>query len=171
VVAVANAAQKGIPLIERVIAVSGDAIAEPKNLRVRIGTSFKDIIDYCGGYSKTPEKILNGGPMMGYALSNLDIPVIKGVAGILVMSKEALSHDEESPCIRCGKCVEACPAGLVPSMLSILSERGRHEEASRDYGLLNCIECGSCAYVCPSKRRILQYIRYSKSKNAGHGHK
>lgn len=171
VAALANAVEKGVPLIERVITVSGDAIAAPKNLRVRIGTSFQDIVDYCGGFSRTPEKIINGGPMMGYAVRSLDIPVVKGVAGILVLSKDAVSHDEESPCIRCGKCVEACPAGLVPSMLSILSERGRHEEARRDYGLLNCIECGSCAYICPSKRRIVQYIRYSKSKNAGHGHK
>jgi electron transport complex protein RnfC len=171
VVAIANAVINGIPLIERVITVTGDAIAQPKNLRVRIGTSFKDAIDYCGGYSKTPEKIINGGPMMGYALANLDIPIIKGVAGILVLSKDAVSHDEEAPCIRCGKCVEVCPIGLIPSMLSILSERGRHEEAYKDYGLLNCIECGSCAYVCPSKRRIVQYIRYSKTQNAGHAHK
>ncbi|UOO37276.1 electron transport complex subunit RsxC [Oscillospiraceae bacterium CM] len=170
IVAIANAVEKGIPLIERVITVSGDAIAQPKNLRVRIGTSFKDIVEYCGGYSKTPKKIINGGPMMGYALSDLNIPVIKGVAGILVMSKDAVAEDEEYPCIRCGKCVDACPAGLVPSMLSILSERGRHTEAREEYGVFNCIECGSCAYVCPSKRRILQYIRYSKAKNAGHGH-
>lgn len=170
VAAIANAVINGIPLIERVITVTGDAIAQPKNIRVRIGTSIKDVIDYCGGYSKTPEKILNGGPMMGYALSNLDIPIVKGVAGIVVLSKDAVSHDEESPCIRCGKCVDVCPIGLVPSMLSILSERGRHEESFKDYGLFNCIECGSCAYVCPSKRRIVQYIRYSKSQNAGKSH-
>lgn len=170
VIAVANAVEKAMPLIERVITVTGDAIAQPKNLRVRIGTSFKDVIDYCGGYSKEPEKILNGGPMMGYALSNLDIPIVKGVAGILVLSKDAVSHDEESPCIRCGKCVEACPIGLIPSMLSILSERDRHDETREKYGLFNCIECGSCAYVCPSKRRILQNIRYSKARNAGHKH-
>lgn len=164
--AVANAVVSGIPLIERVITVSGDAVAQPKNLMVRIGTSFKDVIDYCGGYSKTPEKIINGGPMMGYAVSDLSLPTIKGVAGILVMSSDALSHDEESPCIRCGKCVDACPIGLIPSMLSILSEKGRFAEAKEDFGLLNCIECGSCAYVCPSKRRIVQYIRYAKSKNS-----
>lgn len=171
IVAVANAVVNGIPAIERVTTVTGDAIKEPKNLLVKIGTSFKDVIDYCGGYSKTPKKIINGGPMMGYAQDSLEIPVVKGVAGILVLSKDAVSHDEKSACIRCGRCVKACPIGLVPSMLSILSERDRHEEARESYGLMNCIECGSCAYVCPSKRNIVQNIRYSKSKNAVHAHK
>lgn len=171
IVAVANAVVNGIPAIERVTTVTGDAIKEPKNLLVKIGTSFKDVIDYCGGYSKTPKKIINGGPMMGYAQDSLEIPVVKGVAGILVLSKDAVRHDEKSACIRCGRCVKACPIGLVPSMLSILSERDRHEEARESYGLMNCIECGSCAYVCPSKRNIVQNIRYSKSKNAAHAHK
>lgn len=171
IVAVANAVVNGIPLIERITTVTGDAVKEPKNLSIRIGTRFKDAIDFCGGFSKTPEKIINGGPMMGYAQSTLDVPVIKGVAGILVMSSEALSHDEESPCIRCGKCVEVCPIGLVPSMLSILSERDRYAEAKKDYGLMNCIECGSCAYVCPSKRNIVQYVRYAKSQNWAHSSK
>jgi len=170
VAALADAVEHGVPLIERVITVSGDAIAQPKNLRVRIGTSVQDLIDYCGGYSRTPEKIVNGGPMMGYALSNLNIPVVKGVAGILVLSKAAVAHGEGAPCVRCGRCVDACPIGLVPSMLSILSERGRHEEARTEYGLLNCIECGSCAYICPARRPIVQNIRYSKTMNAGHGH-
>lgn len=171
IVAVANAVVNGIPAIERVTTVSGDAIKKPKNLLVKIGTSFKDVIGYCGGFSKTPEKIINGGPMMGYAQDSLEIPVVKGVAGILALSKDAVNHDEKSACIRCGRCVKACPIGLVPSMLSILSERNRHEEAKENYGLMNCIECGSCAYVCPSKRNIVQNIRYLKSKNAAHGHK
>lgn len=169
VVAVYNAVVYGIPLIERVVTVSGDAIKEPKNVLVRIGTSFKDVVDFCGGFSKTPEKIINGGPMMGYAQSTLDIPIVKGVAGILAFSSEALPHDEELPCIRCGKCVEACPIGLIPSMLSILGEKDRAVEAKENYGLSNCIECGSCAYVCPSKRNIVQYIRYLKAK-APHSH-
>lgn len=170
IVAVTNAVVSGIPLIERVVTVSGDAIANPKNLRVRIGTSFQDVVEYCGGFSKPAEKIINGGPMMGYAQANLNVPVVKGVSGILAMSKGSLNQDEESPCIRCGKCVEACPIGLIPSMLSILGERHMHDRAREDYGLLNCIECGSCAYVCPSKRNIVQYVRYSKSQNAAHAH-
>jgi len=154
----------GIPVIEKVVTITGDAITEPKNVMTRIGTSFKDLVDFCGGYSKTPEKIINGGPMMGYAQSSLDIPVVKGVAGITVLSKDALSYGEELPCIRCGRCVEACPIGLIPSMLSILGERHKFKEAKDEFGLLNCIECGSCAYICPSKRNIVQYIRHAKSQ-------
>lgn len=172
IIATANIVINGIPLIERVVTVAGDAIKEPKNLLVRIGTSFKDVIDYCGGFSKTPEKIINGGPMMGYAQASLSVPVVKGVSGILALTKDALcSEKDEDPCVRCGKCVEVCPIGLIPSMLSILGERHKHTEAKENYGLLNCIECGSCAYVCPAKRNIVQYIRYSKSQNWSHSHK
>lgn len=165
-IAICDAVVNGIPLIERVTTVSGDAIKEPKNLLIRIGTSFQEAVDYCGGFSITPEKILTGGPMMGFAQSTLDVPVIKGVSGILALSKSAVNSGEESPCIRCGRCVEACPMGLIPSMLSILGEREKYKEAKEDYGLLNCIECGSCVYVCPAKRNIVQYIRYSKAQNA-----
>lgn len=165
---VANAVINGIPLIERVVTVAGDAVAEPMNVMVRIGTSFKDVIEFCGGLTKTPDKIINGGPMMGYAQGSMEVPVVKGVAGILAMTKEALCDGEEEACIRCGRCVEACPIGLVPSMLSILGEKGRYEEAKEKFGILNCIECGSCSYVCPAKRNIVQYIRYLKNLNWEH---
>lgn len=166
VVAIYDAVVEGIPLLQRVVTVSGDLVKEPKNLLIRIGTSFNDVIEYCGGLTGIPEKIIMGGPMMGFAQSTLEVTVIKGVSGILALSKAALHSGSESPCIRCGRCVEACPMGLVPSMLSILGERSNHKEAKEDYSLLNCIECGSCVYTCPAKRNIVQYIRYSKAQNA-----
>ena len=102
---------------------------------------------------------------MGMAQFTLDVPVIKGVSGILALSPAAVQSGEESPCIRCGRCVQACPMGLVPSMLSILSQRGRFEEAKEEYGLFNCVECGSCVYTCPAKRNIVQYIKHAKAEN------
>ncbi|WP_099468053.1 electron transport complex subunit RsxC [Konateibacter massiliensis] len=168
VIAICDAVEHGIPLIERVATVSGDAIKEPKNLLLRIGTTFQEAIDFCGGFSKTPEKIIMGGPMMGFAQSTLDVPVIKGVSGILALSHSVVNSGDEHPCIRCGSCVEVCPMGLVPSMLSILGERNKYEKAKEEYDLFNCIECGSCVYVCPAKRNIVQYIRFSKAQVAAH---
>lgn len=166
VIAIADAVCKGIPVIERVTTISGGAIKEPKNLLLRVGTTFKDAIGYCGGFSKTPEKIISGGPMMGFAQSNIEISIIKGSSGILALSKEDVNSAEESACIRCGRCLDACPMGLNPSMLSILGERGLFEEAKEEFNLLDCVECGSCVYGCPAKRNIVQYIRYCKAQNA-----
>jgi len=165
VVAICDAVQEGIPLIQRVTTISGSAVKEPKNLLLRIGTTFEDAINYCGGFSEPPAKIIMGGPMMGFAQSNLKVSIIKGVSGILGLSKKDINNGQESPCIRCGKCVTVCPCGLNPSMLSILGERDMYEEAKLEQNLFDCAECGSCVYVCPAKRNIVQYIRYSKMKN------
>jgi electron transport complex protein RnfC len=166
VVAIANAVEQGIPLIERVTTVTGGAVAEPKNLLLRIGTTFAQAIELCGGMTSIPGKVIMGGPMMGMAQPSLAVPVIKGTSGILVLSEQEIKIGPERSCIRCGRCVEACPMGLVPSMLSILGERGLYQSAKEDYDLLDCVECGSCVYVCPAKRNIVHYIKLSKAQNA-----
>ncbi|MBP2664169.1 MAG: rnfC [Firmicutes bacterium] len=166
VVAIADAVEKGIPLIERVATVTGGAIAEPKNILVRVGSTFAQAVALCGGFKEQPVKVIMGGPMMGMAQRTLDVPVIKGTSGILALSAADVNIGPEQPCIRCGRCVEACPMGLVPSMLSILGERNVFAVAKEEYNLLDCVECGSCVYVCPAKRNIVHYIKLSKAQNA-----
>ena len=162
-IAVFEAARYGKPLIERVVTVSGESINEPANLMVKIGTLVSELIKECGGFKTEAAKIISGGPMMGFAMYDLNVPVTKGTSGILALPEEGLVHvDEFNPCIRCGRCIEACAMGLMPSMLSVLSERGFYEEA-KEYGLFDCFECGSCTYVCPSKRPIVQFVRLAKS--------
>jgi electron transport complex protein RnfC len=159
-VAIYEACTTGKPLIERVVTVTG-AVKEPKNVLARIGTTFKDLIECCGGYLGEPEKILMGGPMMGIAQITDDVPVIKATSGILVQAVASNPLDE--PCIRCGSCIEACGMGLLPARLGDCIESGRFEEA-KELGLLDCIECGSCAWICPSRRNLVHLYKYGKSK-------
>jgi electron transport complex protein RnfC len=162
--AVFEAVRYGKPLIERVVTVTGEGIREPKNLLTKIGTLISHLIEECGGLQSDSLKVISGGPMMGFALSSLDIPVTKGTSGIVVMSENDIVHAESfSPCIRCGRCIDICPMGLMPSMLSIYAEKGLYEGA-KEYGLFDCFECGSCAFVCPSKRPIVQLVRLAKSQ-------
>jgi len=165
-VAIADAVERGLPLIERVATVTGGAIAEPKNVLLRVGATFSQAVAMCGGFKEQPVKVIMGGPMMGMAQCTLDVPVIKGTSGILALSAADVNIGPEQPCIRCGRCVEACPMGLVPSMLSILGERSAFATAKEEYSLLDCVECGSCVYVCPAKRNIVHYIKLSKAQNA-----
>ena len=166
VVAIADAVEKGIPLIERVTTVTGGAVVNPKNLLLRIGTTFSQAAALCGGFTEVPAKVIMGGPMMGMAQRTLDVPIIKGTSGILALSQTDVNIGPERPCIRCGRCVDACPMGLIPSMLSIVGERGLFQVAKEEYDLLDCVECGSCVYVCPAKRNIVHYIKLSKAQNA-----
>ncbi|MDZ7332655.1 MAG: electron transport complex subunit RsxC [candidate division KSB1 bacterium] len=149
------------PLYERVVTVSGRGIRQPKNLRVRIGTPFQNLIDFCGGLSDDTVKIINGGPMMGIAQYTLEVPVTKGTSGILALTSSETRIAEPQPCIRCGRCVEVCPMNLLPNTLARLVEYKRFDEA-RELGVLDCIECGSCAFVCPSKIRHVHHIKFGK---------
>lgn len=160
--AIYEAVRYGRPLVQRVVTVTGEGIAEPKNLMVRIGTLVSQLIEECGGLKDEKAKIVSGGPMMGFALASLDIPVTKGTSGILVLPEEIAHIEDYKPCIRCGRCVDICPMGLMPSMLSVLSEAGFYEE-TKEYNLFDCFECGCCTFVCPSKRPIVQFVRLAKS--------
>lgn len=156
---ITNAVCKGVPLISRVITVSGDGIEKPSNLRVRIGTQFKDILEYVGLKEET-KKVISGGPMTGFSQWTLEVPVIKGTSGIIALTK---IEEEIYPCLRCAKCVDACPMGLLPLELGNLAEQKRFDDAQRLYAL-DCIECGSCAYICPSRRPLVHLIRFAKAE-------
>lgn len=161
-VAIYEAVRFGKPLIERVVTVTGENVKEPRNLMVRIGTFASQLIEECGGLKSGDGKVISGGPMMGFALGTLDVPVTKGTSGILALPDEIAHIEDYKPCIRCGRCVDVCPMNLVPSMLSVLSEAGMYEE-TKEYNLYDCFECGTCTFVCPAKRPIVQFVRLAKS--------
>lgn len=164
--AIANAVEKNIPLIERVVTVSGKAVMNPGNVKARIGTPIKDVIEFCGGFSGMPGKVIMGGPMMGIAQGSINAPVVKATSGILALTKKEIQYGDERPCIRCGRCLAVCTMRLMPNVLSILSEKHKHQTALVEYDLLDCVECGCCTFVCPAKRNIVHYIKLSKAKNA-----
>jgi len=159
--AIYQAIQYDRPLIERVVTVTGKKLEDPANFWVKIGTPIKDLIEAAGGIPENTSKIINGGPMMGKAIKNLDVPVTKACSGILVISENEAHRGIATNCIRCGECVVVCPMGLEPNLLMDLTEKGMYEKASHE-DIMTCIECGSCSYVCPSQRPLLDYIRYGK---------
>ena len=162
--AVYEAIKYSKPLIDRVVTVSGNGVKEPKNLLVRIGTSFEDVLDQCGGITSDGEReVLNGGPMMGIAQTTLDVPVIKGTSGITVLAGKKIKPNTYRPCIRCASCVEVCPVNLMPYKIGDQARLYRLDDF-KAWGGLVCIECGCCSYTCPSKRPLLQWIRVGKVK-------
>lgn len=161
-VAIYEAVKFNKPLIERVVAVTGQNIKEPQNLMVKIGTPLYHLVKECGGIMVEPAKVIIGGPMTGKAQQNLDVPVVKGTTGVIVLPPEmALEDLEYSDCVRCCKCVEHCPMMLYPNQISIYCEAGM-VSAAEEWNTLDCIECGICAYVCPSKRPITQLVQQTK---------
>lgn len=161
-VAVARAVRDGVPVIERIVSVTGNGIREPKNVLARVGTPIKDLIEFCGGLTPDAKKVIIGGPMMGIAQTTLDVPVVKTTGGILVLTDADVQEAKPHACIRCGKCVSACPIRLVPSKLGSLIEHGKFETIA-DYHVNDCMECGCCVYVCPAKRPMVQWIRLGKT--------
>jgi Na+-translocating ferredoxin:NAD+ oxidoreductase subunit C len=156
-----EAVQKNKPLIERVVTVAGKSVKNPCNLMVRIGVSVAELIDFAGGLPEDTGKIISGGPMMGKALNTLDIPVMKGTSGILIMTRKESKRVVVQNCIRCGKCITVCPMGLEPYKLAQLSEIENYE-MSESERVLDCIECGSCQFTCPAGRPLLDYVRLGK---------
>ncbi len=158
IVAIYRAVMEGRPLMERIVTVTGDAVAAPRNFRVRTGTSYQELLDEAGGFRKTPEKIICGGPMMGFGMFDLHVPTTKTSTALLGLSKDDVSAMEPGPCINCGRCVEVCPGRVVPSKLADYAERFDEEAFLENYGM-ECCECGCCSFVCPAKRPLTQEIK------------
>jgi len=162
VAALHQAVKHGLPLVERITTVTGPGVAHPKNLRVRIGTPLSHLVEYCGGTLGDPGKLIMGGPMMGLALLNLDVPVTRGTSGLLVLREEDVAVRSEGPCIRCARCVQHCPAHLLPTTLAACARLEQMERAA-ELGALDCIECGCCSYDCPAALPLVQSIRTAKA--------
>lgn len=160
--AVYEAVQKNKPLFERVVTITGKSLSKPGNFFVRTGTPVRKLIEAAGGLPEDTGKIVSGGPMMGKAINNIDVPVVKGTSGIVIFSREEAKRKQVNPCIRCGKCVSVCALSLEPFLLMALSERGFFEKAESER-ITDCMECGSCSYTCPADRPLLDYIRLGKS--------
>ncbi len=160
--AVYEAIQKNKPLFERVVTVTGKSLSNPGNFMVRTGIPVRDLIEAAGGMPEDTGKIVSGGPMMGKAINSTDVPVVKGTSGIILFPVAESARPSFGPCIRCGKCITACPMDLEPYLIMTLSEKGLFEKAENEH-ITDCMECGSCSFTCPAKRPLLDYIRLGKS--------
>jgi len=158
-----KAATTGIPLISRIVTVAGPLVKEPANFETRVGTPISSLLEAAGGLKGEAEKVIQGGPMMGTALFTTDLPVVKNCGSVLFFGKEDVEASPSLACIRCGRCVDACPMGLLPLQFGNLSESENYGTCE-NYHIFDCMECGTCTYVCPSKRQLVQYIRLAKQK-------
>ncbi len=163
IVAIWRAVTKGRPIMRRIVTVSGSGVKNPCNLKVRIGTSYREILEYANWDEENTVKIISGGPMMGQAISNIDVPVVKGTSAILCFTKADMPKGTIQNCIRCGKCVEVCPMALVPSVIQQNAINHEYDLFTQNNGM-DCIECGCCSYICPAKRELVQSIRTAKSE-------
>ncbi len=156
-------AVKGIPLVERVVTVSGTIVSEPSNFFVKMGTPVNHLLEQAGGTTEEIAKLISGGPMMGMAMQSPDAPITKGMGAILAFGEMDAKVPEETACINCARCADACPIGLLPMKLNAYAKKGMYENC-KSYNVFDCIECGSCTFVCPAKRHIVQTIRLAKQK-------
>lgn len=162
-IAIHDAVVKGEPQLTAALTVSGMGIKNPKNLVVHVGTPLSDILEFCGGVTENAVKVVVGGPMMGVAQYDFSAPVMKATSGILVLTEEEINLHEQTPCLRCGKCLDACPLGLLPTRLARLSSLEKFEEAEQ-LDITVCMECGTCTYTCPANIPLVQWIRYGKQR-------
>ena len=159
--AIAEVFETGLPLIERIVTVSGHGLRRPANLIVPVGTKLRDLLGFCEGLTAEAAQVIVGGPMMGLAQANLDAPVTKGTTGVVVLARSEARSDRIYPCIHCGRCLDACPMFLNPALLGDLARMGRYHEMA-ELHLADCMLCGSCAYVCPSNLPLAQLFQASK---------
>jgi Na+-translocating ferredoxin:NAD+ oxidoreductase subunit C len=159
---IAEVFETGLPLVERVVTVTGPGLRQPANLIIPVGTKLSDVIAFCGGLTDDAAEVLFGGPMMGLPQPDMDVPVLKGTSGIVVLTKSQLQRRTPMPCIQCGRCLDACPMFLNPSRLGMLAQAGRAEEMQAEH-LADCMLCGSCSYVCPSAIPLSQMFALSKA--------
>ncbi|OYV69268.1 MAG: electron transporter RnfC, partial [Gemmatimonadetes bacterium 21-71-4] len=162
VAAIAEVFETGLPLVERIVTVSGHGLRRPANLIVPVGTKLRDLLAFCDGVTADAAEVIVGGPMMGQAVANLDAPVLKGTTGVVVLQKDEMRQEQTWACIHCGRCLDACPVFLNPSMLGDLARVRRYDEMAEAH-LADCMLCGSCAYVCPSNIPLAQLFQASKA--------